>query len=395
MKNPIQDYAWGSHRALAELLGRPVPSPDPEAELWMGAHPKAPSMVSIAGRWQPLPELIASEPQTILGRSVSRKFKDQLPYLFKVLAIAKPLSIQAHPNRQQAQEGYEKENRLRIPLNAPNRNYKDDNHKPECICALTTFSALCGFRKVDRIITLMERVSHPALGRVLRHLSAAPVEQGLRNFLHGLMTINPVTREDVIRTAVREVRGMAHPEPAYHWLLRLHEYYSDDVGILAPLFLNRIDLAPGEALYLPAGELHAYLQGVGIELMANSDNVLRGGLTSKHIDLPELMQVLNFAVREIEVLTPEKHPGGELLYKTPAAEFMLSAIQTTEATRYHSPAKRSIEMLLCVHGQAWIEVPGVQARIEVRKGTSVVVPAAVPSYTIKGNAKFYKAAVPI
>jgi len=395
MKNPIQNYAWGSHSALAELLGRPVPSAEPEAELWMGTHPKAPSVVAIAQQWQTLSAWIASAPQAILGRTVSSKFNNQLPYLFKVLAIAKPLSIQAHPNQQQAQQGYAKEDRWKIPLDAPNRNYKDANHKPECLCALTTFSALCGFREPDQIIALTERVSNPELGRVLRHLSAHTVQQGLRAFLHDLMTLSPSIRADIIRTAIAKTRQMTHPEPAYHWLLGLYETYPDDIGILAPLFLNLIDLAPGEALYLPAGELHAYLKGVGIELMANSDNVLRGGLTPKHIDLPELMQVLNFKDREIDILIPERHQGGESRYTTPASEFILSVLEIVESARYQSPANRSIEMLLCVEGKAWIETPGVHARIDVRKGTSVVVPAAVSSYTIAGQAKFYKAAVPI
>ncbi len=395
MKNPIQNYAWGSHTALGELLGRPVPSPEPEAELWMGAHPKAPSMVAIARQWQPLSDWIAAAPQAILGRGISQKFKNQLPYLFKVLAIAKPLSIQAHPNQRQALQGYAKENRLNVPLNAPNRNYKDANHKPECLCALTTFSALSGFREPDQIVALMEQISNPDLGRVLQHLCADSVQRGLRAFLHELMTLNPAKRDGVIRTAVAKTRQMTHPGPAYNWLLGLYETYSHDIGILAPLFLNLVDLAPGEALYLPAGELHAYLQGVGIELMANSDNVLRGGLTPKHIDLPELMQVLNFTARKLDILIPEKHYGGESFYRTPASEFRLSVIQVSKSVHYRSPNSRGIEMLLCVEGRAWVETPATHVRIEVHKGTSVVVPAAVSSYTITGQAKFYKAGVPI
>ncbi len=192
------------------------------------------------------------------------------------------------------------------------------------------------------------------------------------------MTFTPATREDMIRAVVAKARPLEHADPAYHWLLGLHEMYPDDIGILAPLFLNLIEIAPGEALYLPAGELHAYLHGVGIELMANSDNVLRGGLTPKHIDLRELIQVLNFEAHAIEVLIPAAHPEGELRYSTPTEEFVLSAVQVLGDSHYRSSNNRSIEMLLCVDGQAWIEASGTHERMEVHKGTSVVVSGRGP-----------------
>jgi mannose-6-phosphate isomerase len=395
LNNPIQNYAWGSHTALAELMGRSRPTPKPEAELWMGAHPKAPSQVSVAGQWHALPDWIASAPGAILGREVCRNFNGQLPYLFKVLAIDKPLSIQAHPNRHQASQGFAREQRLMIPLDAPNRNYKDPNHKPECLCALTDFHALCGFRPVQQIIALMGHVCLPELDAVLNHLGASTDAQVLRVFFQALMTLDPLAQAAVIRQTVDRAWQLKDQDPAYACLLGLHECYPDDIGVLAPLFLNLIVLAPDEALYLPAGELHAYLHGVGVELMANSDNVLRGGLTPKHVDLPELLKVLNFSVREAEIMVPEKQFGGEWRYPTPATEFALSTIQVGTDEMYRSAADRSIEMLLCVQGRAVIATPDTNAPIEVGQGTAVVVPAAVPSYTLKGQGKFYKAAVPI
>jgi mannose-6-phosphate isomerase len=158
MKNTVQEYAWGSFTAIAELLGNGSPSKTPQAELWMGAHPKAPSMVNCDGNWISLLEFIEKNPDRILGKKVAEKFNNRLPYLFKVLAAAKPLSIQAHPSIDQAKQGFERENRQGIPLDAYNRNYKDDNHKPECICAKTRFWALNGFRKNSNIVGLMEKI---------------------------------------------------------------------------------------------------------------------------------------------------------------------------------------------------------------------------------------------
>ena len=395
LENPIQDYAWGSYTALAALRGQPTPSPGPEAELWMGAHPKAPSVISIDGRTQALSDWIASAPEDILGRSVSRRYNNCLPYLFKVLAIEKPLSIQAHPNQEQARKGYARENQSQIPLDAPHRNYKDDNHKPECICALTPFTALCGFRPADQITALMDRIHEPELKSVYTKLSHLAPEDGLRTFFHGLMSLDDRARDRIIMSTLSRIQQMETIETVYAWVVTLQKSYPDDIGILAPLFLNLVVLAPGEALYLPAGELHAYLQGVGVELMANSDNVLRGGLTPKHVDVPQLLHVLNFLPREIEVLRPAKRAGNERVYSTPAAEFVLSAISISKDRVYHSAPERSIEILLCVEGAAWVETPDAQARIELPKGSSVVIPAAVSQYVIRGAAEVYKAAVPI
>jgi mannose-6-phosphate isomerase len=395
LKNKIQTYAWGSHTALAELLGRPSPSPEPQAELWMGAHPKAPSAVAISGQWQPLDEWIATAPEETLGPKAHATFGGRLPYLFKVLAVARPLSIQAHPNREQARRGFRRENRLAIPMDAAHRNYKDDNHKPECICALTAFSALCGFRPVKHIIALMKPICHPALEGIVARLADGTPEQGLRTFFADLLAMPSARRTAAVAAAASKARERTASDAAYVWMLKLNEAYPSDIGALAPLFLNLIELAPGEALYVPAGELHAYLHGLGIELMANSDNVLRGGLTPKHVDLAELMQVLNFTEREIEIVCPEIRSGGEARYPTPAEEFVLSAITVASGAAYHSSGEHSIEILLCVQGRAVIATPHGGEKIDIAQGTSVVIPAAVRSYVIEGSASFYKAGVPL
>jgi len=294
LENTIQEYAWGSYTAIPELLGNDSPANTPQAELWMGAHPKAPSRVKCNGKWISLLELIDSNSQDILGKKVAQRFKNRLPYLFKVLAAAKPLSIQAHPSIDQACRGFDRENRLGIPLDAPNRNYKDDNHKPECICALTSFWALNGFRKASDMISLMGKICPSGLKKDFDMFRQQPNSRGLKKFFKAMMIMDQTPQHQVISDVVKNADRLKDKNAAYQWIIDLHEEYPSDIGILSPIILNLICLEPGQAMFLPSGTLHAYLDGVGIELMANSDNVLRGGLTPKHVDVKELLNVLNF-----------------------------------------------------------------------------------------------------
>jgi mannose-6-phosphate isomerase len=395
MKNTVQEYAWGSFTAIAELLGATSPAKTPQAELWMGAHPKAPSMVKCDGNWISLLELIEKNPDHILGKKVAKKFDNRLPYLFKILAAAKPLSIQAHPSRDQAKQGFERENRQRIPIDAYNRNYKDDNHKPECICAHSLFWALSGFRKISSIVGLMEKICPQALKKQLDTLRGqqSPIE--LKNFFHTLMTMNHKQQTKIIAHAVSNAEKFTDDDPAYKWMVDLHKEYPADIGVFSPILLNLICLEPGQAMFLPAGELHAYLDGVGIELMANSDNVLRGGLTQKYIDMPELLNVLNFEEREINILETKQINECEWVYTSYAEEFVLSIIHLKQGMKYNSPAHRSIEILLCINGKATISDLGKNHEVAIDKGKSILIPAGVTKYSLKGNATLYKAAVPL
>ncbi|MDI6688564.1 MAG: mannose-6-phosphate isomerase, class I, partial [Desulfobacterales bacterium] len=212
LKNTVQEYAWGSYTAIAELLGEKSPSDMPQAEFWMGAHPKAPSMVKCVGKWVSLLKLIENNPEDILGREAAQKFNNTLPYLFKVLAAAKPLSIQAHPNKIQAVKGFEKENRLGIPIDASGRNYKDDNHKPECICALTHFWALNGFRRVSEILSLMERICPQYLAEELDKLRNQPDKQGLKIFFTALLTMEPERKKHVIDDVLKNARRFSEDD---------------------------------------------------------------------------------------------------------------------------------------------------------------------------------------
>jgi len=395
MKNTVQEYAWGSYTAIPELLGNVSPAKTPQAELWMGAHPKAPSMVKCDGNWKSLLELIEKNSQDILGEKIAEKFDNSLPYLFKVLAAAKPLSIQAHPSRDQAKQGFERENRQGIPIDAYNRNYKDDNHKPECICALTLFWALNGFRKISDIFTIMEKICPQGLRKELDNLRGQPNSTGLKNFFQFMMTMNRKRQKQIIADAVSNAQKFTDDDQAYKWVIDLHKEYPADIGVFSPILLNLICLEPGQAMFLTAGEPHAYLDGVGIELMANSDNVLRGGLTPKHIDMPELLNVLNFEEREVTILGTEQINECECIYASHAEEFVLSIINVKQGRIYNSPAHRSIEILLCTDGKATITDLWENDQVNIDRGKSILIPAGVTKYSLQGNATLYKAAVPL
>ena len=395
LENTIQEYVWGSYTAIPELLGNDSPANTPQAELWMGAHPKAPSIVRCNGKWISLLELIDKNSHDILGKKVAQRFKNRLPYLFKVLAAAKPLSIQAHPSKEQACEGFDRENRLGIPLGAPNRNYKDENHKPECICALTSFWALNGFRKIPDMISLMGRICPPGLKKDFDMFRQQPNSRGLKEFFKAMMIMDRTTQNQIISDVVKNADHLKDKNAAYQWIIDLHEEYPSDIGILSPIILNLICLEPGQAMFLPAGTLHAYLDGVGIELMANSDNVLRGGLTPKHVDVKELLNVLNFEERDINILKMDKINPCEHQYESHAEEFALSVIAVKTDMNYYSPDKRYVEILLCTDGDALVVDFAENKTVHINKGMSILIPAVVKKYGIKGDAVFYKAAVPI
>ena len=394
LKNTIQEYAWGSPEAIPDLLGQRNPGNKPQAELWMGAHPKAPSLVQYQGQWVSLLDLISKNPLDVLGKNAAKNFNNKLPYLFKVLAAAKPLSIQAHPNLHQAREGFQSENAQKIPLDAPQRNYRDANHKPECICALTRFWALSRFRRISGILSYLKKVGAQGLDAEVHNLKQQPTPKGLKRFYTALMTMDADRQKRIISQALEQAQRFEAEDPVFNWMLKIADDYPNDIGVLAPILLNLICLNPGQALFLDAGELHAYLEGLGIELMANSDNVLRGGLTPKHVDVPELLRVLKFEDRDVTLLKPQERIPNEFVYPSPVAEFELSEITLNSGAIYQSPADRSVEILLCTRGIATITDYGNQTETRLQQGVSALIPAAVERYAIRGEGTFYKAAVP-
>lgn len=391
LKNRIQTYAWGSYSAIQELLNASARE-EPWAELWMGAHPKAASQVLVDGDWIPLDDFIRRFPEKILGEKAAARFNNTLPYLFKVLAAEQPLSIQAHPDAGQAKTGFDREEASGLDIHAPIRNYKDRNHKPECICALTEFIGLKGFRKISSAIELLKRFCPKELANVINAIEL----KNIKFFFQSLMELPDSRKASAIQEAVESAAKQQSPDIISEWVLKLHRQYPSDIGVLSPLFLNLFCLQPGQALFLPAGELHAYLKGFGIELMANSDNVLRGGLTPKHVDVPELMNVLHFKESEIDILVPQKITSCENQYPVLAEEFELSVIHVENSKSYVSARQRSAEILLCVSGNARLFGGADKTgAIDLKKGDSVFIPAAADAYRITGDARFYKASVPL
>jgi mannose-6-phosphate isomerase len=391
LKNPVQEYAWGSRTAIPSLLGLPVPSERPAAELWLGAHPKAPSCVMINGVWQSLDRVIERDPVSVLGKRVAERFSHTLPFLFKVLAADCPLSIQVHPNLKQARAGFERENRLGIALDAAERSYRDPNHKPEILCAVTPFEALKGFRPPEDVLSLLGRVSDEVLSDELALLRRDPDSSGLRRFFSSLLSMDPSRKGGVIEQAMERARQYAHMDRAFWWMVELNRAYPGDIGVLSPLIFNRVILEPGEAIHIPAGELHAYLKGMAIELMANSDNVVRGGLTPKHVDVPELLRIVNFSPAPVRKIISEPGAPAERVYETPAEEYQLSVITVSDGMRFISEMDRSVEILICMEGRARIRDLRGEASETLEKGVSVLIPAAVGSYQIEGEATLYRA----
>ena len=394
LKNPIQYYAWGSKRAIADLTGRATPSHRPEAELWMGTHPKAPSMVLCDDDEVALNHLIARCPEEILGPAVVQRFGAELPFLFKILAAEAPLSIQAHPNREQARQGYARENREAIPLDAPHRNYRDDNHKPEVLCALTDFWGLNGFRPLPDLQQKLNSYCPESLGRIFASLQNAPPPKALRHLFHHMMSLQGQDLSRTIDEALAQVPEENGDEPVSHWLQALSEAYPGDIGILAPLLLNLIHLKPGQAIYLPAGQLHAYLEGVGVELMANSDNVLRGGLTPKHIDREELLAVLRFEPTPPDTVDVQSISATATRFCIPAEEFTLARIHISRDTPHRSLMPRNVEILFVTQGQLMLSLDNGRQGMPLNRGDSVLIPAAAGGYRLSGTAEIYQATVP-
>ncbi|MEV0528171.1 mannose-6-phosphate isomerase, class I [Streptomyces sp. NPDC050439] len=362
LTNTIRPYAWGSTTAIAELIGA-EPTGEPQAEMWMGAHPGAPSRT---GRG-PLDKVIDENPGQELGRAAVARFGPRLPFLLKLLAAGAPLSLQVHPDLEQAREGYEAEEERGVPIDAPHRNYKDANHKPELICALTEFDGLCGFRDPVEAADLLAGLGVDSLKPYVDLLHAKPEDGALREVLTAVLTADP----DEMAATVTEVTDAAQRlGGAYAPYAGIARHYPGDPGVIAAMLLNHVRLQPGEALFLGAGVPHAYLDGLGVEIMANSDNVLRCGLTPKHVDVPELLRIVRFEPTVPGILRPEASPDGEEVYETPIDEFRLSRFVLPEGAAPHDLTAATPQILLCVAGSVSVGDAG-----ELTPGQSVFVPA--------------------
>ncbi|MDR0316636.1 MAG: mannose-6-phosphate isomerase, class I [Treponema sp.] len=404
LHNHVKHYEWGSPEWIPRLVGQVNSEGRPWAEFWMGAHPGSPSLVFLDEKEIPLGELIAGNPRYYLGEQAAKQYNG-LPFLFKLLAAEKTLSIQVHPNLSQAREGFERENRMGIAPDAPNRNYKDVNHKPEIICALpceqgTPFTGMCGFREPDEIRRLLEEFLAPSAALqegcapLLRALdsdgSAAGRPAVLRNFLNALFNLSPAVREELTAHIRRGWPGS--DTMLMELMLHFAELYPHDPALLSPLYLNVFNLQPGEAVYLGAGTPHAYIHGFGVELMANSDNVLRGGLSPKHIDVPELTRVLDFRPMKPEIIRPDFAPQSCFTYPAPCGEFSLSVIHGAGETAFSKcgPA-------ICVLTAGELVMQGGKDKAVLTSGESVFIPAGGNEgkpLLLRGNYTLYVASLP-
>jgi mannose-6-phosphate isomerase len=383
LSNGVRFYPWGSRTVIPDLLGEAVPVDRPYAELWVGAHPDEPSVLSDG---QPLDKAIEQHPDALLGTAVRERFGARLPFLMKVLAAEQPLSLQAHPTTEQAQAGFAAEEAAGVPHDDATRTFKDPFHKPELLLALTTFEALCGFRPVEESLHCLAKLQVP----VLKPTIAALARGGLRAAIPQLLALSGKRRTELVEAVAEAAsRFVAAHDPefinTYRWAASLAQTYPGDPGVVISLMCNHLKLAPGEAVFLPAGNLHAYLCGAGIEVMACSDNVLRGGLTRKHVDLAALIEVLDFTDGRVPILHPVLGPGG-LRYPVPVEDFDLTRCQLDGQSG--SLATGGPQVLLCTEGTAVLT--SADGELVLEKGSSAFVPAGAP-LTARGPAVLYRA----
>lgn len=384
LKNQIQNYAWGSKTSISDLFGIANVNNEPQAEIWMGAHSRGGSRHKGSGDL--LSDIIKRDECANLGVYTVNRF-GELPYLFKVLAAETPLSIQVHPNKHKSEIGFARENDQGIALNDPTRNYKDPNHKPELVYALTRFKAMNGFRSIEHIIRLFNEI---ALGELIQEV--ALLEQGanseaLGQFFSSVMTLSGARKEKVLAELEEAYSKpifskMACEAIQYSKIFKKH--YEGDIGLLAPFILNTVELEPGEAMFLFAETPHAYVQGTALEIMASSDNVLRAGLTPKHIDIPELIE--NVAFSSIEPEDLKMSPviiGNKEQYPIPVDDFGFDILHAKDVKQ--EQYVRSAEILFCVDSDIVVESQG--KLIELTPGDSVFVPFSSQAYTYKGKGR--------
>ncbi|MCB0558508.1 MAG: mannose-6-phosphate isomerase, class I [Lewinellaceae bacterium] len=394
LQGAIQHYAWGGFTYLPELLGIDNQEQQPFAELWMGAHDRGPGMIQTNGQFEPLPKLLEEHPNW-LGKAVQQNFGGKLPYLFKVLDVRQMLSIQSHPTKTQAEAGFRRENEQGIPLDAPNRNFKDDNHKPEVMAALTEFWLLHGFKNQEALERCLRAV--PEFSSLLPHFANRNIFQ----LYKAVMEMPQAEVDRILQPMEQRLRPLAESgkldkrQPEY-WAMQAFDHHRldgghYDRGVFSIFFFNLVKVMPGEGIYQGAGIPHAYLEGVNVELMANSDNVFRGGLTVKHVDVPELLEHLVFEPVEPQLLKGDPVSETEWAYRTPAPDFQLNRIQLSEGQHYQAPATEGAEIVLIIEGEVSLESGGRT----YSRGDAFFVPAG-SEYVLrsKGKSLLFKALTP-
>jgi mannose-6-phosphate isomerase len=387
----LRSYAWGSHVTIAALRGRRHPTQRPEAELWFGAHPSGPSELMFDGGSWPLDAVIADAPEASLGRPMTARFGPQLPFLLKLLAIERPLSLQAHPSAEQAATGFRDEDARGVPIDAPERTYRDPWPKPELLCALSDLDALAGFRDPVATRALLEDLDVPELGWLVEDLGMRGAE-ALADAVARLLRWPAGERLGLVDSVRERAEVVARADGRHaavaRWLVVLGNDYPADPGVAVAALLNLIRLRPGDAIHLPAGNLHAYLRGTAVEVMAASDNVLRGGLTVKHVDVDGLLGVLDTDPLTRPRVPPVPIPGGQS-YPTPAEHFALARLVPGEHGLELD--RRGPEILLTVGGAASVVADGLT--VELTSGQAAFVPADARTVSVRGEGPVFRATV--
>ncbi|NNN84145.1 mannose-6-phosphate isomerase, class I [Vibrio sp. A8-1] len=382
LNNPIKNFAWGCKYAFSDLFQIANPDQQPQAELWMGAHPNGSSTLFIDGQECSLANAIVANPIFWLGENFER-YGSQLPFLVKILAAHQPLSVQVHPSKVAAKFGFEQENYLGIAIDSPERNFKDANHKPELIYAITPYLAMNGFRELQFIHKLFSAAVLTSLDDILAPFLAMPTKETLQQLFATILQMDELQK-------TRAVKELLSFEPTqeedvevietFQLITDLAKLYPCDVGLFSPLFLNVIELQQGEAMFLYAETPHAYIKGIGVEVMANSDNVLRAGLTPKYIDVPALLANTRFeSIKSSELRMPPSVDGLRSIYPIPVDDFKFDIIQDGLL----DIAVLSPEIVLCINGT--VELYSSQSRVILTAGESAIIPAATSSYSLNSN----------
>ncbi|MCF7455148.1 mannose-6-phosphate isomerase, class I [Vibrio sp. A1-1] len=388
LNNVIQNYAWGSTDSLSTLFGVDNPDNEPQAELWMGAHPNGCSQLEDQNVF--LSDYLNEHRESALGQYTADRY-GQLPYLFKVLAARTPLSIQVHPNKRNSELGFERENQLGIELTAGNRNYKDSNHKPELVYAITSYKAMNGFRPIEDIIVMFEEVGINALSDDVAALKKNQDAEGLKTFFTVMLKLSGSKQKQALADLEQcyvLTSLSASTKQALRYSQEFAKHYPGDNGLFAPLFLNIVELKPGQAMFLHAETPHAYVQGTALEVMASSDNVLRAGLTPKHIDVEEL--VVNTRFEPISpdalLLSPLKKEGTSH-FPVPVDDFKFDVVEVTGSEK--KLYVRSAEIVFCIEGV--VDIISGSKLITLRAGDSIFVPYCVAEYKYKGKGQIARA----
>ncbi|MFK7771426.1 MAG: mannose-6-phosphate isomerase, class I [Saprospiraceae bacterium] len=403
IKGAIQNYAWGGKEFIPKLMSLQNADSQPFAEVWLGAHQRGPAQMNMDGREVSLKDFLEKNPEA-LGEKVINQFGKRLPYLFKVLDVNKMLSIQTHPTKKAAEIGFAREEKAGISVTAFNRNYKDDNHKPEVMVAMTEFWLLHGFKSLEVIEEVLTSVPEfKMLLEYYQRILQKEVDNKLFHFYKNLMEMSQRTVDDILQPLAERlsldfvVKKLPKNSPDYWAALAFRDNMLEgghfDRGVFSIYIFNLVCLQQGEGIFQDAGIPHAYLEGVNMELMANSDNVFRGGLTVKHVDVNELLEHVIFEPVIPNVLTGTQIDQGVRVYQTPAPDFELTQILLKDSEKYYCENALTPETLIVMKGEVIVQSGKDKFRLE-RGGTFFATSGAEYTLVSKGMSEVFKAAVP-